>query len=259
MSDTYKIASIDKLSNAIMVKNSMVGVVMQQNIVEPLYGESNFNCPKCFAYAHHRWYQIMEDFHDISLSSGVVKAPEETIGVNGFYTNNYAALSICASCEEMSYWRKGKLVHPIKSMAPLPNEDMPEDVQEIYNEAREVSALSPRAATALLRLALEKLLPQVGATKSSIDKMIGELVGKGLPKEVEKALDSLQVIGNEAVHPGTIDLGDNDRVAHALFKIMNMVVDRMITQQKEIDEIYSLIPESKLEGIEKRNQKALNR
>lgn len=259
MSDTYKIASIDKFSNAIMVKNSMVGVVMQQNIVEPLYGESNFNCPKCFAYAHQKWYQVLDQFDGVKFSRQLDESPTETVGVNGFFTANHVALSLCASCEEMSYWKKGKLVYPIKSMAPLPNEDMPEDVQRIYNEAREVSALSPRAATALLRLALEKLLPQVGATKSSIDKMIGELVGKGLPKEVEKALDSLRVIGNEAVHPGTIDLEDNDGVAHALFKIMNMVVDRMITQQKEIDEIYSLIPESKLEGIEKRNQKALNR
>lgn len=245
-----------------MVKNSIEGVVMQQNIVEPLYGKDSFNCPNCFAFAHQKWFQVKGEPKkgNVLIEEDLERSPAHVIaGVNGFFTNNHVALSYCASCGEKAYWESGQLVYPINCMAPLPNKDMPEDVRKIYNEAREVSALSPRAATALLRLALEKLLPQVGANKSSIDKMIGELVGKGLPKEVEKALDSLRVIGNEAVHPGTIDLEDNDRVAHALFKIMNMVVDRMITQQKEIDEIYSLIPESKLEGIEKRNQKALNR
>lgn len=231
-----------------------------QNIIKPLYGEQSFNCPHCMALAHQIWFRVNGDpEEELLIYKNIEYSPSEYLGVNGFLVNNYVALSYCVSCKKTAHWKSGKLVYPVTCTDPLPNEDMPEDVQRIYNEAREVSALSPRAATALLRLALEKLLPQVGATKSSIDKMIGELVGKGLPKEVEKALDSLRVIGNEAVHPGTIDLEDNDGVAHALFKIMNMVVDRMITQQKEIDEIYSLIPESKLEGIEKRNQKALNR
>lgn len=234
--------------------------IMQQNFIKPLYGEQSFNCPHCLAFAHQAWFQVTHDpfdYQNISVSSGLSNVDIPYLGVNGFLTDNYVALSRCASCNEVAYWKDGKLVYPLASIAPLPNEDMPEDVRKIYNEAREVSILSSRAATALLRLALEKLLPQVGAKKDSIDKMIGELVGKGLPKEIEKALDSLRVIGNEAVHPGTINLDDNDSVSHALFKIMNIVVDRMITQQKEIDDIYSLIPESKIKGIEKRNEKVL--
>lgn len=231
---------------------------MQHDFVVPLYGENNFNCPYCFAFAHQTWYRTQYNVNlELSLFEGLMRSSEFENNVNGFSVNNFVALSYCTSCKEMAYWKDGELVYPIACLAPLPNKDMPEDVREIYNEAREVSALSSRAATALLRLALEKLLPQVGAKKDSIDKMIGELVGKGLPKEIEKALDILRVIGNEAVHPGTIDLDDNPNVSYALFKIMNIVVDRMITQQKEIDDVYSLIPENKLAGIEKRNEKVL--
>ncbi|MCA4156476.1 MULTISPECIES: DUF4145 domain-containing protein [Priestia] len=92
-----------------------------------------------------------------------------------------------------------------------------------------------------------------------MDSMIGQLVRKGLPKEVEKALDNLRVIGNEAVHPGTIDIKDNANVAFALFRLLNFVVDRMITQLKEIDEIYELLPEGKRKGIEQRNTRVTSK
>jgi len=80
-----------------------------------------------------------------------------------------------------------------------------------------------------------------------------------LHKKVEKALDNLRVIGNEAVHPGTIDIKDNANVAFALFRLLNFVVDRMITQLKKIDEIYELLPEGKRKGIEQRNARVTSK
>jgi len=49
------------------------------------------------------------------------------------------------------------MVFPNRITVELAHIDMPEEVKEIYNEAREVSNISPRAAAALLRVALEKL------------------------------------------------------------------------------------------------------
>jgi len=49
------------------------------------------------------------------------------------------------------------MIRPNVSNAPLPHEDMPDDVKEIYEEARQVSVFSQRAAAALLRVSLEKL------------------------------------------------------------------------------------------------------
>ncbi|AQQ55568.1 DUF4145 domain-containing protein [Planococcus lenghuensis] len=238
---------------------------MYDKFIPPTYGKSGFSCPHCSVFSQQDWYEIEYNQHDMDyiLSANLreknytsLDAPNNG-GGSGYMINNLAAMSKCYTCDKPAFWIRGKIIYPKSPVAPLPNPDMPEDVAKVYREAREVSPLSPTASTALLRLALEKLLPQVGAKKSGIDTMIGELVGQGLPKEVEKALDSLRVIGNEAVHPGTIDLHDNQEVALALFKLLNFVVDRMITQKKEIDEIYELIPEEKLKGIERRNDKVL--
>jgi len=43
----------------------------------------------------------------------------------------------------------------------MPHLDMPDTVKELYNEAREIASESPRAAAALLRLALEKLTEEL--------------------------------------------------------------------------------------------------
>lgn len=236
---------------------------MQQHYISPVYGEGKFNCPTCLAFAQQDWYEIKFDNENIDLliKSELAAMINHTSLVgyqcNGYSTNNLTAISLCYQCSEPALWIEGRLVYPRVSMAPLPNPDMPKDVMKLYNEAREISSLSPRASTALLRLAVELLLPQVGAKKAKIDNMISQLVRMGLPKEVEKALDSLRVIGNEAVHPGTIDTGDNNDIAIALFKVLNIVVDRLITQKKEIDELYSLIPEEKIKGINNRNSNAI--
>jgi len=247
---------------------------MQSKYTPPEYGESKFNCPNCGAFSHQQWLEIIDEHSQmgssIELSNFLRKLmnevyyPEEeeelfSSSINGFLTNNYVAISLCYQCKETGIWINGNMVYPLPTPIPSPNQDMPDDVKKLYEEARKVSTLSPMASTAMLRLALEKLLPQIGADKGNIDSMIGQLVSNGLPKEVEKALDSLRVIGNEAVHPGTIDINDNADMAFALFKLLNFVVDRMITQLKEIDEIYELLPEGKRKGIEKRNARMTNK
>ncbi|MEH7399314.1 DUF4145 domain-containing protein, partial [Priestia megaterium] len=225
------------------------------------------------AFSHQQWSEIINNYHhmgeSIELISYLRKVPNEVFfpedeelipnSINGFLINNYVAISLCYHCEKTSIWINGEMVYPLSTSAPAPNQDMPEDVKELYEEARKVGTLSPMASTAILRLALEKLLPQIGAQRGNIDNMIGQLVEKGLPKEVEKALDSLRVIGNQAVHPGTIDINDNTDAAFALFRLLNFVVERMITQLKEIDEIYELLPEGKRKGIEKRNARFINK
>lgn len=241
---------------------------MYHQYVPPIYGEESFNCPNCSAHAQQNWFEIKNyvnsrrDEYTLGSSLRIYEiemgGAASEIAKNGYLTTNLAAISKCHVCEKISVWLDGKMVYPVEATAPLPSPDMPEDVTEIYNEARTISPLSPTASAALLRLALEKLLPQVGAKKAKIDIMIGELVSKGLPKEVEMALDSLRVIGNEAVHPGTIDLKDNAEVSITLFKLLNIVVDRMISQNKDIIDMYSLLPETKRKGIEDRNNKVIN-
>ena len=73
---------------------------------------------------------------------------------------------------------------------------------------------------------------------------------------VQKSLDIVRVIGNEAVHPGVIDLNDDRDTASQLLILINSIADQMISHPKKVEELYGKLPESKREAIEKRNNKA---
>jgi hypothetical protein len=95
----------------------------------------------------------------------------------------------------------------------MPHEDMPADVRSDFAEAAAIVDISPRGAAALLRLAVERLMPHLEAKAKNINDGIGQLVARGLDPKIQKALDVLRVIGNEAVHPGQIDLKDDKTTA----------------------------------------------
>lgn len=81
-------------------------------------------------------------------------------------------------------------------------------------------------------------------------------MAKGLPHEVKMALDVVRVIGNDAVHPGQMDLQDNRDVASQLFTLVNMIANRMITEPKALEKLHGMIPPDKIKQIESRDQKA---
>ena len=108
----------------------------------------------------------------------------------------------------------------------------------------------------MLRLAIQKLCIDLGEKGKDLNEGIGNLVKKGLPSLVQKSLDAVRVIGNEAVHPGTLDLKDDRDTATTLFKLVNIIAEQMISNQKHVDEIYSKLPEGKRQAIEERDKKA---
>ena len=71
---------------------------------------------------------------------------------------------------------------------------------------------------------------------------------------MQKALDVLRVIGNNAVHPGQIDLKDDKETAISLFQILNAIIARCITVNKKIDALYEGLPPTALEAIKKRDK-----
>ncbi|MGH9199280.1 MAG: DUF4145 domain-containing protein [Acidimicrobiia bacterium] len=109
---------------------------------------------------------------------------------------------------------------------------MPEQPRVDYNEAREIVGLSSRGACALLRLALQKLSKELGEKGKDLNTDIANLVKKGLRTEVQQALDSVRVIGNNAVHPGEFDVTDDLETATTLFECINVIVEQMIAQPR---------------------------
>ncbi len=148
----------------------------------------------------------------------------------------------------------------VPSEAPVtpPHTDMPKECQSEYNEARDIVARSPRAASALLRLLIQKLMPILGEKGKNINDDISNLVSKGLPVQVQQALDYCRVIGNNAVHPGEINLNDTPDIAVNLFGMINFIIDDRITRPKEIQKLYDQLPDGARKAIEKRDGKNKN-
>jgi len=152
------------------------------------------------------------------------------------------------------------MVHPQIITAPLPNPDLSDDVRRDFEEARAILSLSPRGAAALLRLAIQKICTELGESGTNINQDIGSLVKKGLPLKVQQALDTVRVVGNNAVHPGQVDLRDNEETARQLFGLVNLVADVMVSQPKHVDALYkAIVPDSARRAIGKRDGTAYAR
>jgi hypothetical protein len=133
---------------------------------------------------------------------------------------------------------------------------MPETVRTDYEEAREIAGASPRAAAALLRLAIQKLCIELGESGENINDDIANLVRKGLPVEIQQALDIIRVIGNNAVHPGELQSDDVADVASSLFELTNQIVEERVSRPRKLQALFDRLPQGARDAIEKRDQKA---
>ncbi|MFD1466924.1 DUF4145 domain-containing protein [Hymenobacter caeli] len=146
------------------------------------------------------------------------------------------------------------MIYPAGGAAPLPNPDMPADVRQDYEEARSILSISPRGSAALLRLAVQRLCKHLGQPGENINADVAALVRQGLPVQLQKALDSLRVAGNNAVHPGQLDIYDTPEIATRLFGLLNIIVDNQITQPKAISELYdATVPQNLQQAITRRD------
>jgi uncharacterized protein DUF4145 len=198
-----------------------------------------------------------------------VYAPQsfDQLDISGGSRPSHMYRGKCFNCGRLTYWLSENtlrtagevptaiMVFPSGSdNAPPPHPDFPPDPKADYEEARGIVDRSPRGATALLRLALQKLCAALGEPGESINTDIASLVAKGLPPGVQEALDSLRVIGNNVVHPGVLDLRDDRDTAVALFGLLNFIVEQMITRPKELQAIYAKLPPGAVAAIQKRDE-----
>lgn len=216
----------------------------------PKYGSTHFSCPYCAVHARQRWGK------PFNVDSLIVDRQEPLkwwMLVPIVIDKTEVETSRCSHCENPTLWLSEKIIYPVVSTFPPANGDLPTDVKEVYEEAANIANQSPRAACALLRLALEMLLKSLGET-GSINDSIGNLVKKGLDERVQQSLDIVRVTGNEAVHPGVIDFSDETDV-EMLFGLINVIAESLISQPKRIQNLYDNLPEKAREAIEKRDGK----
>jgi len=256
----------------------------------PSIKETAFDCPHCGAFTTQYWFKIfakeMEGTNKLpaipdalfkegvqqdeqltkdqkrqflewydKMATGLVFIKENENTYVRYKINNLF-LSKCYNCGQMTVWVHDNIVFPPEKQGVPPNQDLPEDIVKDFEEARSIVGLSPRGASALLRLCIQKLCAFLGEKGKKIDDDIASLVKKGLDPLVQKSLDIVRVIGNEAVHPGVIDLNDDRYIANRLFDLVNSIADQMITHPKSVGELYEKLPPEKRKAIEERDGKA---
>ncbi|WP_257933328.1 DUF4145 domain-containing protein [Campylobacter lari] len=207
--------------------------------IKPFFKGKAFNCPHCRAYSSMQWNNFLG--RDI-LNSIIIKQVE---GYSFFE-------STCYLCKRSVIWylkdENPKIFFP-REVAIPPEENMPENVKEIYEEASLVLGDSPRASCALLRLALQELMKYLkeniqiynGLKNRNINEDIKEIINIGnfyqeQKESLEEAMNSIRLIGNKASHPSELDINDNSEIANILFEMINFIVGEIITKPKEREE-----------------------
>jgi hypothetical protein len=211
--------------------------------VMPDVGKDRFTCPHCGVYAMQR--------------QGNVKL--YTSSQSSYQLNSWTGHQ-CAACLRLVLWESNgngvwAMVHPLGALGEKPNRDMPDGVRRIYEEARRVGGLSPRSAAALLRLALQMLIDGLEPGSGNINSKIGFLVQRGLHPHTQQAMDVLRVVGNNAVHPGQIDVDDDPNLLPGLFRLTNVVVDQMISMPKHAASLFTALPQQTREQISRRDSR----
>ena len=223
---------------------------MSKNIFfPPKKGEAQFHCPHCNVFAKQRWSHMIANSNH-NWHSFV----DDLTNFQEWFSPEWS-VSKCEHCSGKIIWNDEEIIYPRKIIVENPNLDLSEEIRNDYLEAARVFNESPRAAAALLRLALQKLCKQLGEKGDNINDDIKNLVKKGLNPLVQKSLDSLRITGNNAVHPSQINTKEQPKKVLKLFNLLNFIADKMISEPKEISDFYEELPQKSKNAISKRDNK----
>lgn len=220
---------------------------MKSDYYPPTLGKEQFHCPHCNVYSKQRYAHLyaINNFPWASVVDGKSQINE--------HLPREWVVTKCEHCSNHAIWNGENILYPKKMHVARPNGDLAEEIQADYLEAAHVLDDSPRAAAALLRLALQKLCKQLNEKGENINEDIKSLVSKGLNPLVQKSLDALRITGNNAVHPGEINLTEEPQRVVKLFELINFIASKMITEPKEIEGFYGQLPDDALQAIERRD------
>lgn len=243
----------------------------------PKYNSDKFQCPHCNVASQQKWFDVgsasnaassilkhvfydyrthIRDFKQEAISDFIVEVESANNRHMSEFVPNGFSVATCSTCGEITLWVRREMVYPKQTSVAPPNKDMEQEIQDLYLEASTIVVDSPKGATALLRLALQLLLKQLGKSGKNINNDIKELVAEGLSSRIQQALDLLRVVGNNAVHPGQINLDDGKDIALKLFHVLNFIADEMITKPKELELLYAdVVPDETIQHINERDGK----
>lgn len=214
---------------------------MTQKYYPAVFNQESFHCIYCEVYSQHTWSQ------DASF-------PVPYKNPRYFHEQSTLISSLCTHCQQSTLWLNDEIIYPIKNAPIHPHEDMSEELKKDFKEAISIVNKSPRGAAALLRLVIQKLMIELGQKGKDINQDIANLTSKGLDPHIQQALDYCRVVGNNAVHPGKINLEDSPEIAQTLFEMINYIIEDLIARPKRIQKRFNSLPEGARLRITERDQ-----
>lgn len=242
---------------------------MTLNSTEPKFLEDGFRCPHCNVDAHQVWScysrqvnRLKEEVLSQNLDAilrhlpiGTMDSLPATQDRGDMHKENKGTklyVAICQRCYEYSVWVEQKdkrmMVFPDSSVEPL-SEHVNEDIRDLYREAASIYTRSRRAATALLRLVIEKLCKRILGLPDDSPDRLNDMIKKiskefNFDPEVIKAMKNTKSLGDKAAHGGVIDLDDPDEPS-VLFWLVRYIVQRCIVDDIEAKRINKTIEKSR--------------
>src|SRR6516164_2984812 len=183
---------------------------MSSQDIEPRLGAESFPCPHCNAVANQDWYSL---FLKPENADEVLVLTPETVNVHTEGKNEWKDiteidqfverlkrnevtyvyqkhsqslkvkmanlhLSSCHSCNGFAPWVGERLAFPINV------DKTPALAEEDFEEAAAILTKSPRGATALMRVCIQKLMPLLKQDGKNLDDWMSSLVRKGLEVDI---------------------------------------------------------------------------
>ena len=210
----------------------------------------SFSCPHCNVLANQDWYSL---FLKPENADGVLVLTPETISVRTegksewkteidqfverlkrnevtyVYQNHSQSLKVrmanlhlssCHSCNGFALWVGERLTFPINV------DKTPALAEEDFEEAAAILTKSPRGATALMRVCIQKLMPLLKQDGKNLDDWMSSLVRKGLEVDIQQAMEVLQILKNDLVQPTSLDTQEDKEMALRFVDSLKAILER---------------------------------
>lgn len=153
-----------------------------------------------------------------------------------FYEPEQVCLWRCPNCRKLVLEVAGKISYPTGSGISAVD-CMPQEAKEVFEEAQSIINLSPRAACAMLRVCVERM---VNATDAEGDNLSKKIESLKLPPKMANLAHACRLIGHDAVHDNVIDFSidseEAQAVSGALSRFANRIAEELFGIVEEADE-----------------------
>jgi hypothetical protein len=129
-------------------------------------------------------------------------------------------VSGCHSCNGFALWVGDRLVFPYNV------ENTPDLIQEDFEEAATILNQSPRGATALMRVCIQKLMPLLKQDGKYLNDYISSLVRKALELEIQQSMEVLQVLRKSPVQLTEFNSQEDKETALRFFDSVKAILRR---------------------------------